>query len=494
MSKLCTIPILAAAVLLGVPVAALAAPFVSGSACAVSPDPPCLGAFTTTVDAVITLPPDGVLQYTTFTVPAGKTVSFKKNAANTPVTILASGDVTINGTLTVSAQTNPTDSGTWGDGVLGDDGRPGTGGPGGFDGGPAGMGPVLGGIGGAPGGGGLGPGGGQAASSLYGSNGYPGGGGGFNGAGGNGWNNGALGGAAYGQASLLPLIGGSGGGGGASGNTFSGAGGGGGGGAILIASSGTFSVSGYVLADGGGGGMSSGTSCGGSGGAGSGGAIRIVAEKVDRGGNAGYLYARGGNGGGNCQGNGGNGAAGFTKLESNTITNWNTGYSNPAYSYTLPGKLFVPNSPTLTIASVAGVAVPANPTGVADISLPDNTAMPVSVVINGSNIPVNTSVKLYLVRSNGTRSEAPSSPALGGTDAASTATSSVTFLAGNTTIMASVTYTVTELLALNLPKFNGEYVAKVRVETEMGGRSKTTYITASGKEYPADPAQQKKGV
>jgi hypothetical protein len=38
---------------------------------------------------------------------------------------------------------------------------------------------------------------------------------------------------------------------------------------------------------------------------------------------------------------------------------------------------------------------------------------------------------------------------------------------------------------MNLPKFNGEYVAKIRVEGGMDGKSTVTYITASGKEYPA---------
>lgn len=472
------------AALLGLPAAALAAPFVSGSACATSADPPCLGAYTAPLtNSVIDLPADGILHYSTFDVPAGRTVTFKKNAANTPVTILASGNVVIAGTLSVNAQTVPTNSGNYGDGILGDDGKPGTGGPGGFDGGQGGLGPVLSGTDPA-GGAGYGPGGGQAAVTRYDTRGYSGGGGGFNGAGGVGWNNGAAGGGAYGQSSLLPLIGGSGGGGGAAGTTFSGAGGGGGGGAILIASSGTVNVTGYLVADGGDGGNSSGTNCGGQGGGGAGGAIRLVAENLTRGGSGG-LFARGGNGGGGCLGSGGTGAAGFVKLESNILTSWTTGNSNPAYSYTLPGKVFVPANPTLTIASVNGIPVTTN-TGVADITLPEGTTMPVNVVVNGANIPTNTSVKIYLVRTNGTRSEVPSSPALGGTEASSTATAAVTFQPGNTTVLASVTYTVTELIQASLPMFNGEYVAKIRVESELGGSSKTTYITASGKEYPAD--------
>jgi hypothetical protein len=174
--------------------------------------------------------------------------------------------------------------------------------------------------------------------------------------------------------------------------------------------------------------------------------------------------------------------------------NWSQGYAVPDYTFdTKIGKLFVPNSPTLAITSVNGIAVPANPTGVADITLPEGTGA-VPVVINATNVPINTAVKIYLVRTNGTRSEVSPSPALSGTDAASSATSTITFLPGNSTIMASVTYTVTELIIASLPKFNGEAVAKIRVDTEMGGKSKTTYITASGKEYPADGVQQKKAA
>jgi hypothetical protein len=478
--------------LLALPLGAVAAPFVSGSSCATSAAAPCLGAYTATLTSeVIDLPASGILNYSSFDVPAGKTVTFKKNAANTPVTILASGNVNIAGTLSVSAQTVPTSSGTYGDGVLGDDGKPGTGGPGGFDGGQGGLGPVLNGTDPA-GGAGYGPGGGQAAIARFDTRGYSGGGGGFNGAGAAGWNNGAAGGAAYGQSSLLPLIGGSGGGGGAAGTTFSGSGGAGGGGAILIASSGTLTVTGIMYADGGDGGNSAGTNCGGQGGGGAGGAIRLVAENLTRSG-SGTLYARGGAGGGGCLGSGGTGAAGFIKLESNVLTGWTTGNSSPVYSYTLPGKVFVPANPTLTIASVSGIPVTTN-TGVADITLPEGTTMPVNVVVNGSNIPTNTSVKIYLVRANGLRSEVPSSPALGGTEASSTATAAVTFQAGNTTVLASVTYTVTELIAAALPIFNGEYVAKIRVESELGGASKTTYITASGKEYPADSPAARKTV
>jgi hypothetical protein len=485
-----TTTVLTATAVLGLTVPAMAA-FVSGSACAVPTDPKCLGAFTSSVASqVIDLPPDGILNYTTFTVQSGHTVSFKKNAANTPVTILTSGNVSIAGSIWVSYTTNPTPSGTAGDGVLGDDGQPGTGGPGGFDGGNGAIGPVLGGADGGAGGAGKGPGGGQTTAGRHSSGfGYGGGGGGFNGSGSVAdWTSGT-GGNTYGQWSLLPLIGGSGGAGGSAGATFSGGGGAGGGGAILIASSGTIYISGYIYADGGTGARSDGTYCGGPGGGGSGGAIRLVAEKLDRGG-AGYLYARGGGGAGSCYLSSGSGANGYVRLESNVITNWSTGYSTPGYSYTLPSKVFVPSNPTLAITAVtvggSTQAVPANPTGVADVTLPQGTTT-ASVQLAGTNIPVGTTITVYVMPTVGaTRTSVLSTAMTGASDAATTATATVTLSNGNNVLLASATYTVTELLAMNLPKFGGEYVAKIRVDSDMAGASKVTYITASGKEYPAD--------
>ncbi len=59
------------------------------------------GALNPTVNTEIQLPPSGILNYTTVNIPAGVTVKFKKNAANTPVFILASGDVTIAGKIDI---------------------------------------------------------------------------------------------------------------------------------------------------------------------------------------------------------------------------------------------------------------------------------------------------------------------------------------------------------------------------------------------------------
>lgn len=490
------VSILATVALLSAPVSALAL-FDSGSQCGTNPvGASCLGAFSPTVSATIPLPPDGILHYSTVTIPAGVTISFSRNAANTPVTILASDNVSILGNIWVGYSTNPTASGqaTSDGGVFGDDGKPGIGGPGGFDGGAGGLGASFGGSNGAPGGGGKGPGGGQAGTGATTTR--NGGGGAFATVASTWYGNDAGSGPVYGQSSLLPLIGGSGGAGGAGGSPFTGGGGGGGGGAILIASSKNLSVSGYIQANGGNGAESAGTGCGGSGGGGAGGGIRLIADTLDRGGPGNILQATGGGTTPSCNGSGQNGGVGYIRLEAATSisANWSQGYANPDYTFdTKVSKVFVPGNPVLSIASVNGTAVPANPTGVADITLATGTGA-VPVVINASNVPINSAVKIYLIQTNGTRSEVSPSPALTGTDISSSATSSVTFQPGNTTIMASVTYTVTEFIVASLPKFNGEAVAKIRVETELGGKSKTIYITASGKEYPAHTVAQKKAV
>src|SRR5208283_1903006 len=139
-------------------------------------------------DQTVSLPDSGILNYTTVNIPSGRRLTFTPNLQNTPVVMLAQGDVSVAGTIDVSAQ----------------DSIPG---PGGFYGGDFNN----------PG---FGPGGGTAASP----NGQ--------------W---------VGPLSLVPIIGGS----GAAGAPYSNCGyrGGAGGGAVVIASSGSITVSGgWILA------------------------------------------------------------------------------------------------------------------------------------------------------------------------------------------------------------------------------------------------------
>src|SRR5437773_10332809 len=119
--------------------------------------PPCT--------VTVTVPPSGVFNFTTINVPANITVKFTKNADNTPVTVLASGNVTIAGIIDVSGLAGG--NGATGTSLVPDGGA---GGPGGYAGGSGTNGIVS-----TTGGAGLGPGGGGpgTASANWG------GGGGF---------------------------------------------------------------------------------------------------------------------------------------------------------------------------------------------------------------------------------------------------------------------------------------------------------------------------
>lgn len=458
------------------------------------------GALNPTVNTEIVVPPSGILNYTTVNIPAGVTVKFKKNTANTPVYILASGDVTIAGTIDVRGG-DATATGTYGNGVLGDDAIPGVGGPGGFDGGRGGRDDQQQRMELIRGGSGLGPGGG--AGGLEGADGcnnvghfkYIGTGGAYGGPAYQAYGYAYYCSAAtitkfskpYGSPLLQPLLGGSGGGGGRGGVTYAGSGGGGGGGAILLASSGTLRVTGTVNARGGDGGGLAGDGVGGQGGGGSGGAIRLVATTVT--GN-GSLLADGGCINANnavrqsCGSNGSNqhgGSPGRIRVEADAVTF--NGTASPAFAVDAPGPVFIAEAPSLRIASIGGQNVPANPTGNADVTLPATTTGPVEVTFQTTNVPVGNTVLLRIVPAYGQATEALS-PAIAGTTASGTANVSVTLPSGPSVLQATTTYTVVVAGTLDLSRFaKNEPVEKVEVTVAMVGETKARVLTASGKSY-----------
>src|SRR5690348_15786933 len=85
------------------------------------------GAFSPTASQAIVVPDSGVFNYTTVTIPTGVTITYLRNAANTPLTILASGAVEITGSISVNGQPGSVS------------GFGGLGGPGGGRGGSAGV-------------------------------------------------------------------------------------------------------------------------------------------------------------------------------------------------------------------------------------------------------------------------------------------------------------------------------------------------------------------
>lgn len=308
------------------------------------------GALNVTSNRTLNMPPDGVFHFTTINVAAGTQLTFNRNPLNTPVYLLAQGNVTINGTVDVT-------------GGVGNNISPGRGGPGGFDGGYPGLDVNT------PNGSGLGPGGAGGgvaccSASTVGAGGYA-----------------TIGGqaistnkgAVYGSPLLIPMVGGS-GGGGHSGNTF---GGGGGGGAILIASNTRIDINGAgtVRANGGG-------NCGIAPNGGSGGAIRLVAPLVT------------GNGTLNAVGvcNGGDGRIRIDTTARRSV--FFTGPPAPSIGANL--VVFPSPIPRLDIVEAAGTTIPEGTNGPVTIQLPFNstTNRTVTVQARDFNAVVPISVAL----------------------------------------------------------------------------------------------------
>lgn len=373
----------------------------------------------------VQLPDSGVLNYTTINVPAGRALSFKRNLRNTPVILLAQGQVTIAGQIAVSADRNVP-------------------GPGGFFGGGAnlngGAGPNL------PG---LGPGGGpQQDGNRNGK-----------------W---------VGPLTLSPIVGGSGGSGGSQ-CTFVGQSpyGGGGGGAIIIASSQSITITngGSITAQG------AGVECpfGGAGG-GSGGAIRLVANSLTV---AGGLMA---------QGAGiPNGPAfdGVIRLEAPVGQVNFTGGALPAAGiFTINPTVGSNTPPSLVFISIAGFAVPSysgKRFDTYDMLLPNQLTDPISVVVHASNIPVGTQVTVGFV--NGSPNATSTPGTLSGTFESSSATASISNL--NRTAVTYLLATATFDPPMGAMRFNPKgpnHVAKIRVVASPGGKPKFVFLRRNGSE------------
>lgn len=429
-----------------------------------------------TADTTLDLPDDGVLQYKNIHVQSGTTLTFKKNLKNTPVTILASEQVTIEGTIRVS--------GGKGSFIL-----PGVGGPGGFDGG-------TGGVVGKAGFRGEGPGGGYGGMGNvnYEYSGASGGGGGHGAAGMKGSNAyaypanaGGNGGASYGNERVIPLVGGSGGGGGGGSSKYCGGGGGGGGGAILIAASGTINIAGGIYADGGAGNggekvVSSAGNSGGSGGGGAGGAIRLVATTIM--GNGVLSAAGGGSDPAYHFFYGGTGGQGRIRLEAEHLQR--TSSTNPPLTVGPAYALYPPGLPSLKILSINGVATPEIISGKfssPDVTLPFNTNNPVTVVVAGANLHSGSTVTLEVHSAAGNTQSV--SGTLAGAYASTTASIDVNI---STSVPSVITayVTINADLAFNQPMYiDGEMVAQVRVASSLGEASAMTYILESGREVQA---------
>lgn len=312
------------------------------------------GAMNITSNTTLALPPDGKFHCTTITVASNQTLRFTPNALNTPVYLLATGDVTVEGTIDVSGAAST--------GILG-----GAGGPGGFAGGRP---PYL----GMPPSDGCGPGAGKSGS-LGGSGAY----GSYCGDAGHG--------AVYGSVLLLPIAGGSGGG------ASSSRGGGGGGGAILISSNSRINLVGKVLSNGGGGGKPS-QYC-----SGSGGAIRLLAPIMSgkgivdvKGGNV-YLFA--------------DEYAGSGRIRIDAMDKHLMDFSYAPYSAVSLGANMIPfldPTPRLDITQVAGTNITVGAGSPIFFYLPQGSSTNQTVTVQARDFGAVVPIRVVLTPDSGSNS------------------------------------------------------------------------------------------
>jgi hypothetical protein len=313
-----------------------------------------------TADTTLPLPPDGIFKCTTITVARVATLRFEHNALNTPVYLLATGTVLINGLIDVS-------------GTVGGRSTPGKGGPGGFDGGQGGDSFVP------RGGDGQGPGGGNVGGWMGAAHGTP---------AGNNTNR-------YGSPLLEPLLGGSGGAGGAYYNTGPvGFGGGGGGGAILIASDQSITVAGVIQATGGSAAVDCPT-CGDNSGAGSGGAIRLVAPVI---GGTGFLQAFGSHGTFQVNYESSDGRIRIDSIEQFSFNSLHF----QAVSKTHGSRMIVfpENPPHLDVIAAAGQTIPEGTASPVQISLPGDAPTNQTVTIQARNFTGKVPIAVVVIPAN----------------------------------------------------------------------------------------------
>jgi plastocyanin len=297
-----------------------------------------------------------VFKYSSVTVAAGATVTFKNHASRAPVVWLVNGDVTINGTVSLDGAAGVTPP------SLAEPG------PGGFRGG---QGYYSSGVAGSAG---FGPGGGsrlsdQGYSGSYATLGYGGS-------------------KVYGNPSLVPLAGGSGGGG----DGDHSAGGGAGGGSMLVACRGQLSVGGSIRANGGAHGWAHA-------GGGSGGGFRLVASGITGNGNL-QALGRGGHG---------DGGLGRIRLERASHSGSLTVTPDPSIVSLADGAtalIWPPDTaPSMKVVSIGGVTAPEDPRAEfgavgADVALPQTST--VQVVIETTRVEEGSQVNVRRApRSNG---------------------------------------------------------------------------------------------
>ena len=267
----------------------------------------------------------------------------------------------------------------------------------------------------------------------------------------------------------------------------------------MIAASDTIQMEGQLVARGGGGDEYDHYQWGGSG---SGGAVRLVATHL--------------------LGNGG-----INVLGGSTWFNWTDGYygqqggtaggsgrirldsSENSFSGSVAGSItrgFQPiiipaanQAVSLAIKSIAGVAASTAPSGALanpDVIIPAQQTNPIPVLVNCTNIPLNTEISVVVQPANGSDVQAVGINNAG-TTASSTATVSLNIPRGGGIIYAKAVTGIAGSASNNTSRnekaasyaqtgltADGERFAKVETKATLGGKQETTLITASGKRYP----------
>jgi hypothetical protein len=316
-------------------------------------------------DRELALPPDGVFNFTTITIGEFSNLTFRRNAMNSPVYLLATGDVVIEGNINV-----------WPPFYHNSESRR-IGGPGGFDGGFGGVGNIL------PGPG-FGPGGGlpkhqvpdakeagDASHSILVDD----------------SSDFSTRGAVYGNKILIPIIGGSGGAGRSVSNARTDAFGAGGGGAIVVASSTRIFMtsSGDIHAEGGNDGNTH------SGGDGSGGAIRLIAPVIE---GSGDLHVNGSLGGG----------PGRIRIDSLVRVNMNLNlHPREVASFGSNLVVFPDVLPRLSILEAAGRLIPDNSTAPVSVTLAPGAPEQQTVKVRARDFDAEVKIAVVLTPNSGER-------------------------------------------------------------------------------------------
>ena len=216
----------------------------------------------------------------------------------------------------------------------------------------------------------------------------------------------------------------------------------------------------------------------GCGGAGSGGAIRLVANSLNV---SGILYA---------SVNQVIGAIpGVIRLEAQSGAITFNGTSIPAAVLSIINPVVVSSTPPLlTMISVGGYPVPSyagQRFDTVDVLLPNQLSDPLTVVVQGNNIPIDTQVSIGVV--NGSPNATTTTSPLQGTFESSTASPTISNLT-RTAVTYLLAYAQFDPPAM-AQKFNpqgADHVDKVRIEAILGAKPKYVFLRKDGSQISAE--------